>query len=282
MRKIWILVLAIIMFMSIEAYGDNIIDMMPALEETKRGVLATLTTIDRDLIAAAKRLSTVDHNSQEARDILLGVCKNRPYVYDCAIIDISGKLKVMEPEISRKYEGRDVSWQPQVNEVFRTKVPVMSRVFRSLDNINRIDFEYPIFNNKGEFIGAVSLLLRHDLLLGEVIAPLVEGKSYKIWVMQTDGVVIYDPDPDQINKNIFTDSMFLPFGGLKSFSKTVVAVPSGAGSYEFYKDGYMDKTIVKKYSMWDTVSLYGNQWRIVVMEIGQSQPVPKEATKLKP
>jgi hypothetical protein len=85
--------------------------------------------------------------------------------------------------------------------------------------------------------------------------------------MQTDGLILYDQDPDQINKNIFTDPMFEPFSDLISFSRTVAYNPSGAGSYDFYKKGYQDKVVVKKDAVWDTVKLYGNEWRIVVMEI---------------
>lgn len=281
MKKAGVFVLFfVILFIGVKAFGDiTADDMIPVLKKVKAEVSAELAGIDKDLADAAKKFANMDHKSNEARKILSGVCKGRSYVFDCAIIDLNGKLSVMEPKGSQRYLGLDISFEPQVREVFKNKVPLVSEVFRGLDGKNYIDFEYPIINDKGEFLGSVSLLVSHDVLLKDIIAPLVQGQPCNVWVMQTDGMILYDPDPNQINKNIFTDTMFEPFNDLISFSKGVAETPSGAGSYDFYKKGFEDKTVVKKDAVWDTVSLYGREWRIIAMEIVEDKPASETVTK---
>jgi hypothetical protein len=147
--------------------------------------------------------------------------------------------------------------------LLKNKKPIMSGVYHSAGDIHAVTIGYPIFSDKGEFSGAVRMLIRHDLFL----KPLLEDKPCKIWVMQKDGLVVYDVDPEEIGKNIFSDPIFSPFEDLISFSKTVVSSKSGAGSYSFYINGLKDKRLAEKTAVWDTAGLYGTEWRVVAMEI---------------
>lgn len=249
------------------------------LKKAKEEISEELSDIDEDLSHAAKKLAKIDLKGKEAREILAELCEDRDYVYDCAILDPTGKLVTIEPEGVRSYEGTDISSEAAVKKVLATKRPVLSDVFQCLDGTNRIDFEYPIISNKGEFLGAISMLVNHSALLESIIAPVVQGKPYSIWVMQTDGTVIYDPDPVQVNKNLFTDPMYADFDSVISFAKQAAEMPSGASSYDFYKKGLNDKTIVKKDTVWDTVSLYGTDWRIIVTKIIENKPAPASGAK---
>lgn len=243
-------------------------EMAPVVNKVKTEISTSFTVIDNDLALAAKKLAGIDHKSKEARDILSGLCKDRPYVFDCAIINKDGKLSVIEPiDVQNNYLGRDVSFESQVEEVLKTKKPVLSKIFRCLDGVYRVDFEYPIINNKGELFGSLSLLVNNDVFLRDIIAPIVRGKPCNVWVMETNGMILYDPDPNQINKDIFTDPMFASFQDLVLLSKHIADNSMGSGEYTFYKKGIGDKTIVKKTTLWHTVSLYGTSWRIVAMEI---------------
>ena len=274
-KKMVIVIMNIAAVMTIEALAATVSDLTPVLQKAQADLSATLTAIDKDLTDVAKKLATIDRKSDEARKILSAVCKNRAYVYDCAILDMNGKLSLMEPKNARKYEGADVSSEAHVKELFKTKAPLVSMVFKALDGLNYIDFEYPIITDKGECVGAVSLLVMHAKLLEGVIAPLVKDKPCKIWVMQADGLCIYDQDPAQVNKNIFTDPIFQSFTDLIFLAKTVAKEPNGTGSYEFYKKDLEDKTAVKKDAVWDTVKMPANEWRIVTVEIKEHQPVSK-------
>jgi len=273
MKKMFILAVGIAALAVTNAFGMDIKAMMTALEKTRQGIAETFTSIDSEISAAAQKLSAVDLKGDEARKILTELCKDKPYLIDCAIVDALGKMIMVEPEEYRGHEGSDISKQAHIVTILKDKKPIFSDVFHSVEGIEAIDFEYPIFSGKNEYLGSVSMLVRQEALTASIVMPLVEGKPCKIWIMQKDGLIIYDPDPDQVGRNIFSDELFRPFQELISFSRTVSMEKEGTGSYDFYTKGLRDQTVVKKYAAWNTVSLYGTEWRIIVMEIEKSEPI---------
>jgi hypothetical protein len=135
---------------------------------------------------------------------------------------------------------------------------------------------YPILSDKGDLLGAVRMLIKHEIFL----KPLVDNKPCKVWVMQRDGLIVYDADPEEIGKNIFSDDMFKSFSDLIEFSKTVALSTTGAGSYSFYADRAKDNTLVEKIAAWDTAGIYGTEWRVVAMESDKTIEKPEQpATK---
>jgi len=276
MKKTIILAIGMAVLIVTNVFCMDIDAMMLILEKAKENIAATFTSIDKDLSIASGKLSNVDLKGEDARKILSQLCKDRDYLVDCAIIDTNGKMIVVEPMEYGKYEGSDISNQAHIIALLRNKKPILSDVFHSVEGIKVIDFEYPIFSVKGEFLGSVSMLVKQETLSGDIIMPLVNDMLCKAWIMQKDGLIIYDLDPDQTGKNIFADIFFQPFKDLVSFSRTVAMTKDGAGSYDFYAKGLEDKTIVKKFAVWDTVSLYGTQWRIIVMEVNKQVPSAKD------
>jgi len=266
MKKIAVLVLAAAVFATSGAFALEITDLMPVLKQAKKDINSTLLEIDKDLKGAAKALSVVDLKSDEARKILNGLRKFRPYVVDCSIINADGVKVTVEPEEYRKFEDTDRSGMPSVIELLKTKKPALSSVYTSEEGMDAVSAGYPIFSDKGELLGAVRMLIRHEVFL----KPLADGKPCKIWIMQPNGLIIYDPDTEEIGRNIFTDPIYKPFEDLVSFSRTVAISSNGAGSYDFYAGGLVDKTLVKKIAVWDTVGLYGTEWRVVAMEIQET------------
>jgi len=261
-----ILVIGMVFLTAVNAFCMNIEDMTLALSKVKKSVTTVFSSINMELSRAASELSAVDLKGPDARKVINNLCKGRSYIIDCAFVDPAGKMVIVEPKEYNKLEGTDISKQKHVRAMQQLKKPVLSNVFRSVEGIEAIDFEYPVFSRKRNFIGSVSMLVKQDALFGDTAMPFVWEKSCKVWVMQKDGLIVYDPDPDQVGRNIFSDRLFENFEDLISFSRTVAMAKSGGGSYDFYAKGLKDKKIVKKYVVWDTVSLYGTEWRVIVME----------------
>jgi len=279
MKKIFVLAIVLVTLIAANAFCLDIEIMMPALKESKKGISVIFASIDKDLSTAAGELSRIDLKGEDARKILSEMYKGKNYVVDCVIVDTASKMAVIEPEEYRKYEGSDISKQAHVIKLLKDKKPIFSDVFTSVEGLKVIDFAYPIFSDKGEFLGSVNMLVKQQALSEDVIVPLVSGLACKAWIMQRDGLIIYDQDQNQIGLNIFADTFFQPFEGLVSFSRTVAMAKDGAGSYDFYKKGLDDQAVVKKYAVWDTVSLYGTEWRIIVMEADKPAPGKKDEAR---
>jgi len=272
MKRFAVIILAALIFMSGDLFAADMDMMMPVLKDAKKNITRILTSAEKDLASAAQKLSVLDLKSEEARNVMRELSKGKDYIIDTVIADPAGIMITIEPEAYRNYEGSDISDQAHIKAMQKTKKPAFSSVFLSVEGDKSMALGHPILSDKGEYKGAIILLVKHSELIDEGIAPLVEDIDCKGWVMQKNGLIVYDEDPNQTGRNIFTDSMFRPFKDLISFSRSVAAAPSGFGTYDFYVKGLEDKAVVKKYAVWDTVMMNGAEWRIIIIE---SDPAPE-------
>jgi hypothetical protein len=269
MRKIALLLLAAVIFIQPDfAVADpGREEMRQVLEKAKKDLTVWFNVIDEDMKNAAQSLSGLDFKSAGARKILEGLRIARPYIVDCSIIDAKGKMITVQPYEYKRYEGSDVSDQAQVIRVRNTKKPVLSAAFISVENTFSIDFEYPIIGNGGEFRGSVSILMKQGEFLSDIIGRIIKDTPFKIWITQTDGVILHSTYQHMISKNVFSDEFFSPLKSFVDLAKKIAAQKSGFGSYEFYENGERNDRTMARSMMWDTVRLYDNEWRIGVVEI---------------
>ena len=218
--------------------------------------------MDSDLADASRQMSKTPLRGLDARRILRNLCSGRQYVVDCAAVNTKGIMVTIEPEGYQRYEGVDISRQQHVAKLLSKKEPVFSNVFRAEEGFDAVDLEHPVFNEKKEFIGSVSILIRPEMLLASVIEPLLRGIPTEVWVMQKDGRILYDAKKQEIGKMLFSDPLYKPFPGLLAIGERITKEPQGSGTYEFYEKESM-KPVMKE-AFWSTIGLYGVEWRLIV------------------
>jgi hypothetical protein len=218
--------------------------------------------MDAEVAAAAKELAKTGINGDEARKIVRKLAKSNRYCIDCSTVDMKGNMAIVEPEEYKKYEGTNIIGQDQVAMLRKTGRPVLGDVFVAVEGFYATALEHPVFSEKGEMIGSISLLFKPEYFFKSVVETEVKGLPVHVWVMQKDGRNIYDDDPKQIGKNILEDPMYKPFPTVVNFAKKIASDQTGSGSYDFYDIG--TKEVIKKDAVWTTVGLYGAQWRLVV------------------
>ena len=89
------------------------------------------------------------------------------------------------------------------------------------------------------------------------------------WLMDLDGLLLYDEDASQIGKNLFEDPLYKPFPNLLDLGHRIVAERSGHGYYSYFQVTEGNKTAVNKECYWTTAGLHGREWRLVVTKIIQ-------------
>ena len=239
---------------------------VPLVLVTLQSAIQTvLDRIDTDLAAAAENLAHTGLESAETRAILNELCDNHQYVIDCCTVDQHGTMIAMEPETYQESEGINIGDQEHVIRLRETQEPVLSLAFRAVEGFDAAALQWPIFAPDGELSGSVSMLIRPQSLLATLIAPEVQGFPIDVWVMQTDGLILYDPDEEEIGRNLFTDPLYQPFPELLSLGAKITANASGTGSYTFLGRGM--STPVEKSASWVTVGLHGTDWRVVVTQV---------------
>jgi len=229
----------------------------------KKAIDGSLKKIDGYLIVASKKAALGGLKGKKTERALGGLCRSVPGSIDCATVDPGGRMVAVMPAEYKKYNGTDIGGQEQVTRLQKTGKPVISNVFRSVEGIDAVDIEYPVYLKNRELAGAVSLLVRPDVLLASIIVPALEGLPREAWMMQKDGRILYDKDAKQIGLMLFEDPLYRPYENLLAAGRKIASDRKGKGSYEFLSVGKQGP--VRKDIIWDTLELYGTEWRLVVV-----------------
>ncbi|MFA5149003.1 MAG: cache domain-containing protein [Candidatus Omnitrophota bacterium] len=249
-------------FQAVDARGAGRDDPLSVILPLQGKINSSFAKLDAEVAAAARELQKTGIEGPEARKIIRKLAKSSRYAVDCSTVNMKGDLVVVEPEEYRKYEGRNIIDQAQVDLLRKTGRPVLGDVFMAVEGFYATALEHPVFSDKGEMIGSISLLFRPEYFFSSIAEPEVKNLPVHVWVMQRDSRDIYDDDPKQVGKYILEDPMYKPFPSVINFVKKIAADQTGSGSYDFYDIG--TKEVIKKDAVWTTVGLYGAQWRLVV------------------
>lgn len=237
-------------------------DFEEVLSQLQGEITTVLKKLDGDLQRNAQALSGKNLKSDYARGILKKLYETHPYIIDCETVSNKGIMLVVEPSLHKTSEGADISRQAHMVKLFKTKMPVMSSSFSSVEGPDAVVIHHPVFSSDHRFAGSVAALFAPEYLLSGIIGPVSSNLPIDIFLMQTDGRVIYDADPKQIGLNVFTDPFYQPFPDLVALARKVAAESEGTGVYRFYQKGVGDPTTEVAY--WRTMSLHGATWRLVI------------------
>lgn len=237
----------------------------PILSALAWKITVQLTKMDQNLARVARRFSEKGVPTAEERKLLADLCHSSPYAVDCSFVDRSGRMVLVEPPEYSEFAGSDISSQKQVVRLHKTHEPIMSHAFKAVEGFDAVDLEQPVLSPGGELEGSVSMLIRHDLLLWSILAPVLRGTAMEAFVMQPDGRILYDEDEEEVGRMLFTDPLYQPFPQLLALGFLIAREKNGAGSYSFKQKG--SKRLVKKDAHWTTVELHGTEWRLVLMHV---------------
>ena len=261
MRRFVILVTAFLFFlMAGQTFAAD--NLSNAASKIESGIISILNGIGGTISLAAKETGKVGrHRETEIRKILQTCNVGRPYVVDSAFINNKGIMTFIEPEQYREYEGSDISGQEAVLRMLKTKKPLMGNAFTSVEGIKSIDIEYPVFSKRKRFLGSVSMLVKHDEMIRTAVEMIEKDLGVKCWVMQKDGLILYETDPTQAGLNLFTDPLYKDYPELIALGKRIIKEKEGIGLYSFLIHG--TKNVVKKRAVWKTAHFFNNNWIIV-------------------
>lgn len=235
-----------------------------ALEAVRTNVQETLDRMDADTATAATALGPAGMNGNETREIVRNLSLASPSVIDATAVSRDGVMLTVEPVEYHYTEGSDIRNQEHVRQLLTTKKPVMSRVFETVEGVNATDIEHPVFAPSGEFNGSASLLFRPVVLLTIAVEEALGGRTAEVFVMDTDGVILYDRDPAEVGTNTFSSPLFRDYPEVGEIAARMAKEPNGTGEYTFPAEG--STTPVRKKVSWTSVGLHGTEWRIVAVD----------------
>jgi len=242
----------------------------PTLQTVVQTVSGEFAHLDGALREAARKIGASGLTGDDTRSALAELCGKFTFAVDCTAVDARGKMVTVEPPAYRDVEGTDIGDQPQVKKVIKTKKPVLSSVFRAVEGFDAADVEYPVLDQKGRYIGSVSLLFKTEVFFTQLLETLLRGIAMDVCVMEKNGRVIYDPEASQIGHNLFSSPIYKSYGELLKLGKRIASDREGSGSYRYKVRG--ENRTARKQAQWKSASLYGTEWRIIGIHVEPAAP----------
>jgi hypothetical protein len=218
-----------------------------------------LAALDANVSGAASGLEIAGIEGAAAQQLLEDLVNSSAYIVDAITIGSDGRILAVAPAEYQDSIGKNISAQSHIQLLFASRSPVFSGAFTTVEGFDAVSLAYPILSPGGEMLGAVSALIRPEVMLGDAIRPALGEYPYTAFAIQPDGRVLYDLDPDEIGKMTLEDPIYQSYPDLLALAQRVIAERSGFGKYSFLATGTQEKVTI-----WNTVSLHGSEWRIIV------------------
>jgi hypothetical protein len=141
-------------------------------------------------------------------------------------------------------------------------LPLFSSGFTAVEHFLAVVISHPLYDGKKKFVGSVNLLIRPELLIDPMLKKTHVPEDYELWIMQPDGMIVYDQDKAEIGKMLLSDPIYASYGNLVELGKKIAAAPNGQGRYIYLAPESNEKAI--KNAIWQTVRLHNREWRVVL------------------
>lgn len=172
-------------------------------------------------------------------------------------IDDKGKIIYTVPN-NPKFAGQNISYQEHVQRILTTHQKVVSDVFETVQGFRSIAYYVPVFKN-GLFKGGLAVLVPFDSLAKYYLKNIRVRKSGFAWTVSQKGVMIYNPDAEYNNKNVF--NIFSNSPSTIAMLKKAIKGESGAA---FYQLNNSDDELEKICAVYYPVKIADRYWSIIV------------------
>lgn len=237
--------------------------MEALLGNVSGGIQESLISIDMVVSDAAVDLGKTGISGPGADTVLREAAGSHPFILTTITYDRNGIVHAAEPDSAKALVGQNLSGQENVRRALSTGTPLMSDLFPLAQGGFGISIAHPVYSPDGEFLGVISMVFVPEELITPIVEYEVQGTPYSVQVLEADALILYDPDPDEIGRETFNETMYAEFPDIGRVARHTAANRSGYDTYSFYSTGF--GRIVEKETFWSTAGLHGTEWRVMVI-----------------
>ena len=204
-----------------------------------------LNTLDADMVKIMHESKTDFSNEDGIRTLMSEMLMGREMITEIAFVDMEGIMQYIEPKDYKNFEGMDISDQSHVGLLRKINKPVLSEAFIANEGFQGMSLAYPASDRRGKMVGSVSILIKPEQMIDKLIKDINIPPSHELWIMQTDGTLIYDLDKGEIGRNLFEDPLYQDYASLRNLGRQIAEKESGFGEYVFERHGGEEKVVKK-------------------------------------
>lgn len=222
------------------------------------GAQKTLDGVDANVSAAAAALGTAGLTGPGAENVLLSLARSGNgtgnYSSDAVTFDTNGEILAAMPVDYQFAIGANIHGSSNIQAVLNG-TPGMSQRINLVEGFRGVALSHPVRNASG-IAGGVSLAFRPERMLAVPALAALGNTSHALSAVQTDGTIIFDANPYLIGQTILNATQY---GGATDLAKIAQQITSTPSGFEHYQGNGSVRAIA-----WQTVSLHGTDWRLVV------------------
>ena len=245
-------------------FENQYVTMLKASQKVSDSAVAA---VFNDATTAGQNMLKANFNEIAVRAELTTIMGKYPTIAEAVYVNASNIMTHIEPAEYRHTEGTDITAQEHQQQMISTKQNAMSSIFKVVEGYYAIVIAAPIIKD-GEMVGSVNLVVKPHEFISFYTDTIIKVSGNFIvdnfFVMETNGTDIYDIDPAQTGKNLFTDSLYLPYPSLKTAAQTIIVGESGQTNYTFLNSAKQKN--VTKDVWWRTSSYYGKIWKYCIVK----------------
>lgn len=238
-------------------------NMMWSFILAENAVNENLSRIESELSNASHDLGESGIEGKASEQVLEKLLRMDPSQIDIITVGCNGTVMEVMPDSYQSIKGANIGDQGQIKELFASKVGAGYDFIKTIEGSGALNIAEPVFDEQGQLVGAVSLLINASDLFHRTLAPFQPSTgNAKLWIMQAEnGRVLYDTDASQIGLTL-SDPVYRSFPQLLELGRRVSRERTGFGSYEFFDQDH--RKTIKKGVYWTTLANPGVEIRLLL------------------
>ncbi|AMK76588.1 hypothetical protein A1342_18885 [Methylomonas methanica] len=175
-----------------------------------------------------------------------------------------GTVVAVAPAKYRQALGADTSQLEHNRMTLERGVPILSRIYQAPEGFPAVTLVVPIKQGK-TIPGFISMRIKPtDFLAGLLVAD-TQTEKRSVWVVQDDGLLLYDTDPREIGLNLFREERFNQIPELRQLAEKIAEQDAGVGFYQSQPAGQDQPS--RQIAAWVSLRPAENRgWKVVVLE----------------
>lgn len=228
-------------------------------KQAAHGIEEYFATWTGILTSLSKMSEVVTVDSVGKRQMQLFYDAHQEQIRSFTRMDENGTILFTVPDLDSI--GRNLAGQKHVQEILKTRKPVISDVFRTVQGYDAVTLHVPVF--KGEqFKGSIAIIINFQSLAKRYLEIIKIGKTGYAWVVSRDGTELYCPVPGHTGNSVFTTCKEFP--SIIAMAGNMLKGQSGNATYTFNMINGIKVTPVTKHAVYLPINLGNTFWSIVV------------------
>lgn len=176
-------------------------------------------------------------------------------------VDQSGRIVYTLP-YDPKFIGADLSGQKHIQKIMKTRQPVLSGAFRTVQGFDALALHVPVTTAAGDNVGMISILLNFEVISKRFLENITIGQTGYAWVVDKDGIELFCPVPGHVGNSVFDNCRDFPT--ILSMAREMLQGHEGVTTYLFDRIRGDKKETVLKHAVYMPIRIIDTFWSIVV------------------